>query len=125
MVEGLDGFVCTAPTLDGLKKEVKDQYMMGKFLLVAPLFNLDEGREVILPKGKWYDFYTGEYAGNGEIINVENGFEKIPLFVRDGGIIPMMPAIRQTSEWKENTPLEIRVYGNENGSFVLYDDSFH
>ena len=34
----------------------------------------------------------------------------------------MMPAIRQTSDWKENTPLEIRVYGNAPGSFVLYDD---
>lgn len=34
----------------------------------------------------------------------------------------MMPAIRQTSEWEENTPLEIRVYGNASGKFVLYDD---
>jgi len=110
------------PYAEALKKEVKDQYMMGEFLLVAPLFNMDEGRKVILPKGNWYDFYTGEYVGNGEIINVENGFKKIPLFVKDGGIIPIMPAIRQTSEWRENTPLEIRVYGNEDSSFVLYDD---
>jgi alpha-D-xyloside xylohydrolase len=110
------------PYAEALKKEVKDQYMMGEFLLVAPLFSMDEGRKVILPKGNWYDFYTGEYIGNGEIIEVENGFEKIPLFVKDGGIIPLMPAIRQTSEWKENTPLEIRVYGKSNGSFLLYDD---
>ena len=89
---------------------------------MAPLFNLDEGRKVILPKGKWYDFYTGRYAGNGEIIEVENGFESIPLFVKDGGIIPMMPAVRQTSEWKEKTPLELRVYGTADGEFVLYDD---
>jgi len=34
----------------------------------------------------------------------------------------MMPAIRQTSEWAENTPLEIRVYGDASSSFVLYDD---
>lgn len=110
------------PYAEALRKEVKDQYMMGEFLLVAPLFNMDEGRKVILPKGNWYDFYTGEYVGNGEIIQVENGFEQIPLFVKDGGIIPMMPAIRQTSDWKENTPLEIRVYGKSAGSFVLYDD---
>jgi alpha-D-xyloside xylohydrolase len=110
------------PYAEALKKEVKDQYMMGKYLLVAPLFNMDEGRKVILPKGNWYDFYTGKFVGNGEIIQVENGFEKIPLFVKDGGIIPMIPKIRQTSEWKENTPLEIRVYGNAPGNFVLYDD---
>ncbi|MCY1721081.1 DUF5110 domain-containing protein [Prolixibacteraceae bacterium Z1-6] len=110
------------PYAEAVKKEVKDQYMMGDFLLVAPLFNGDEGRQVILPKGNWYDFYTGKFVGNGEIIQVEKGFERIPLFVKDGGIIPMMPAIRQTSDWKEDTPLEIRVYGEANGSFVLYDD---
>ena len=110
------------PYNEALKKEVKDQYMMGEFLLVAPLFNMDDGRKVILPKGNWYDFYNGKYVGNGEIIQVEKGFEQIPLFVKDGGIIPTMPTIRQTSEWKENTPLEIRVYGNAAGSFILYDD---
>ncbi len=110
------------PYAEALKREVKDQYMMGEFMLVAPLFNMDAGRKVILPKGNWYDFYTGKYVGNGEIIQVEDGFEQIPLFIKDGGIIPMMPAIRQTSEWKENTPLEVRVYGKANGKFVLYDD---
>ncbi|MBT6004746.1 MAG: DUF5110 domain-containing protein, partial [Prolixibacteraceae bacterium] len=110
------------PYAEALKKEVKDQYMMGENLLVAPLFNMDEGRKVILPKGNWYDFYTGDFVGNGEIIQVENGFEKTPLFVKDGGIIPMMPAIRQTGEWKENTPLEIRVYGKATGNYVMYDD---
>lgn len=110
------------PYAEAVKKEVKDQYMMGEFILVAPLFSMDQGRKVILPKGNWYNFYTGEYVGNGEIIQVDDGFEQIPLFVKDGGIIPMMPAIRQTSEWRDNTPLEIRVYGKANGSFILYDD---
>ena len=110
------------PYAEALKKEVKDQYMMGEFILVAPLFYGDEGRKVILPKGNWYDFYTGNFVGNGEIIQVENGFEKIPLFVKDGGIIPMISAIRQTSDWAANTPLEIRAYGKAPGTFILYDD---
>lgn len=110
------------PYAEAIRKEVKDQYMMGKSILVAPLFNMDDGREVILPKGNWYDFYTGAYVGNGEIIHVENGFEDLPLFVKEGGIIPMIPAIRQTSEWKSGTPLEIRVYGKKKGEFELYDD---
>lgn len=110
------------PYSEALKKEVKDQYMMGKNLLVAPLFADDIGRKVILPKGNWYDFYSGKYVGNGEIIHVDNDLEQIPLFVRDGGIIPMISNIRQTSEWKENTPLEIRVYGTAPGEFILYDD---
>ena len=48
--------------------------------------------------------------------------DQIPLFVKDGAIIPMMPAVRQTSEWNENTALEVRVYGEKDGSFELYDD---
>lgn len=47
---------------------MKDQFMVGNSLLVAPLFEGEKERKVILPKGKWYDFYTGEFAGEGEII---------------------------------------------------------
>ncbi|MEZ5104296.1 MAG: glycoside hydrolase family 31 protein [Draconibacterium sp.] len=110
------------PYSEAVKKEIKDQYMMGKSILVAPLFADDEDRKVILPQGNWYDFYTGEYVGNGEIITINKDFEQIPLFVKDGGIIPMISQIRQTSEWNENTPLEIRVYGTASGEFILYDD---
>jgi len=110
------------PYSEALKKEVKDQYMMGEFLLVAPLFNMESERKVILPKGNWYDFYTGEYVGNGEIITVSPGLDKIPVFAKDGAIIPMIQKIRQTSEWVENAPLEIRVYGKAAGKFILYDD---
>jgi len=110
------------PYSEAVRKEVKDQYMMGRNILVAPLFAGDEGRSVILPKGNWYDFYTGKYVGNGEIIQVKKDFQKIPLFVKDGGIIPMIPKIRQTSEWKAEKPLEIRVYGTAPGELVLYDD---
>jgi alpha-D-xyloside xylohydrolase len=110
------------PYSEALKKEVKDQYMMGEFLLVAPLFNMESERKVILPKGNWYDFYTGEYVGNGEIISISTGIDKIPVFAKDGAIIPMIKKIRQTSEWVKNSPLEIRVYGNIAGKYILYDD---
>jgi alpha-glucosidase (family GH31 glycosyl hydrolase) len=101
--------------------EVKDQYMFGDNLLVAPLFAGETERKVILPPGKWFDFYTGEPVGEG-IITASPGLSKIPLFVRDGGIIPMIPPIRQTSEWTRDLPLEARVYGSANGSFDLYND---
>ncbi|MFA5815692.1 MAG: DUF5110 domain-containing protein [Bacteroidales bacterium] len=101
--------------------EIKDQYMVGDNLLVAPLFTGETERKVILPPGKWYDFYTGSLAGEGTI-TVKPGLDKIPLFVRDGGIIPMIPPVRQTSEWNNDLPLEVRVYGKADGSFDLYND---
>lgn len=109
------------PYAEATHREVKDQYMVGDNLLVAPLFAGESERKVILPKGKWFDFYTGKLAGDGEIITVAPGLDRIPLFVRDGGIIPMIPAIRQTRDWT-NLSLEVRIYGEADGSFTLYDD---
>lgn len=104
-------------------QELKDQYMAGDNIIVAPIFAGQTMREVVLPKGKWYDFYTGKYAGDGEIITLTvTPKTQIPMFVRDGGIVPMIPAVRQTESWRAGLPLEVRIYGTAPGSFNLYDD---
>jgi alpha-D-xyloside xylohydrolase len=130
----VDGFIpdkkVVKGKLDGTKnpyelavrKEIKDQYMFGDNLLVAPMFTGQESRKVILPAGKWFDFYTGKLVGENEIITVTPGLEKIPLFVRDGGIIPLTPPRLHAPKSNEKIPLKIRVYGHAKGSFVLYDD---
>ncbi len=110
------------PYLEAVAKEVKDQYMAGEYLLVAPLFAGQQTRKVILPKGKWYDFYTGAYAGNGEIITVTPGLDKIPVFVKDGGIIPFMPKKLHAPKAGEKTDIEFRHYGEKPGKYRLYDD---
>jgi alpha-glucosidase (family GH31 glycosyl hydrolase) len=110
------------PYAEATSKEIKDQYMAGEYLLIAPLFAGQKTRSIILPKGNWYDFYTGAYAGNGEVITVTPGLEKIPVYVKDGGIIPMMDARMHAPEVKEKVNLEIRYYGEKPGRYVLYDD---
>jgi len=104
-------------------KEIKYQYMMGASILVAPMFSGMESREVVLPPGRWYDFYSGELAGEEEVITITPGLDHIPLFVKDGAIIPMLAEERtRMPEGEEKLDLEIRVYGNQAGSFELYDD---
>lgn len=110
------------PYAEATTKEIKDQYMAGEYLLVAPLFTGQATRKVILPKGKWYDFYTGELVGDGEVITVTPGLDKIPVYVKDGGIIPMMPAMMHAPKAGEKVDLEIRYYGTKPGSYQLYDD---
>jgi alpha-glucosidase (family GH31 glycosyl hydrolase) len=110
------------PYLEAVSKEVKDQYMAGEYLLVAPMFTGQTSRQVILPQGRWYDFYTGAYAGNGEVLTVSPGLDKIPVYVKDGGIIPMMPPLLQAPKAGEKVDLEIRHYGEKAGAFRLYDD---
>lgn len=108
------------PYARAVKLEMKDQFMMGPSLLVAPLFAGEKERQVILPQGKWYDFYTGEFVGEGEVITVAPGLEKIPVYVKEGGIIPLWPAVTKLKD--EKLPLEVRHYGNVSSSYRLYDD---
>ncbi|WP_044233898.1 TIM-barrel domain-containing protein [Haliscomenobacter hydrossis] len=130
----VEGFGYKPPTVAGqldatanpyamsVKKDIKDQYMMGDFILVAPMFAGETSREVYLPQGKWYDFYTGELVGENQKINITPALDKIPLFVKDGGIIPMIPTRRQAPKVGDILPLEVRHYGSAAGSFQLYDD---
>lgn len=108
------------PYAKATQQEIKDQFMVGDDLLVAPLFTGQQSRNVVLPQGKWFDFYTGKYAGEEEVIKVKPGLDIIPVYVRDGGIIPMMPPVLKIG--KEQLPVEIRVYGQKENNYKLYDD---
>ncbi len=98
---------------------VTDQYMMGPSILVAPVFAGQTERTVILPAGNWYDFYTGNYAGNNQEITIKTELDKIQLLVKDGAIIPMLADI--TSQ-EANQNLQVRHYGTANANYLLYND---
>lgn len=105
------------PYGEKLRKEVTDQYMMGPSILVAPVFTGQKERKVVLPEGNWYDFYTGDYVGNKETITVKTKLEQIPLFVKDGAIIPMLASSDRNAK-----SLEIRHYGTKENQYLLYND---
>jgi alpha-glucosidase (family GH31 glycosyl hydrolase) len=111
------------PYAIAVRSDIKDQYMLGDFLLVAPFFAGDRSRKVVLPQGKWYDFYTGKLVGEGETIEVaQPTLDRIPLFVKDGGIIPMIPPVLHTPLKDDQLPLTVRYYGSAENSWDLYDD---
>lgn len=110
------------PYAETHRLETTDQYMMGPSILVAPVFTGEKTRKVILPKGNWYDFYTGELAGNGQTITIQAKLEQIPLFVKDGGIIPMTTPVNNILSSEDSVELHVRHYGQKSGSFMLYDD---
>lgn len=105
------------PYAEMKKMEATDQYMMGPSILVAPVFVGEKERTVILPNGNWYDFYTGEFAGNGESISIKAKLEQIPLFVKDGAIIPMLASTNQAEQ-----SIQVRHYGTKENMFELYND---
>ncbi|MBM7567829.1 TIM-barrel domain-containing protein [Paenibacillus sacheonensis] len=101
---------------------IDDQYMMGESILVAPLFAGETSRDVYLPPGDWFEFHTGVRHRGGQFIAYAAGLDEIPLFVKDGGIIPLMPVRPSAPRPGEKVPLEVRCYGSKQCVFRLYDD---
>ena len=99
-----------------------DEYLWGRDLLVAPV--VEKGameRTLYLPRGSWYDFWTGERHEGGREIVRKVDLETIPLYVRAGALIPMGPLKQYTAERIEG-PLDISVYPGADGRFLLYED---
>ncbi|MDR0508159.1 MAG: DUF5110 domain-containing protein [Dysgonamonadaceae bacterium] len=101
---------------------IGDQYMFGPNLMVCPVYTYKAtSRAVYFPAGtNWYNFETGEYIIGGKAINVAAPYEQIPLFVREGSILPMGREIQSTKETQ--TDLTLKVYTGANGEFTLYED---
>jgi alpha-D-xyloside xylohydrolase len=106
----------------GLADDCDSQWMTGDSMLVAPLFAGETSRQVSLPPGAWFDFETGDRYDGGQEIEVAGGLDKLPIFVRDGGIVPLMPVAQSVPGPDAPVPLEVRYYGSAPGKFALYDD---
>jgi len=99
-----------------------DEYLWGRDVLVAPVFEKGAAsRRVYLPRGSWYDFWTGERAEGGREIARDVGLDTMPLYVRSGAILPLGPVKQYTSE-KVDAPLSVTLYPGADGSFLLYED---
>ncbi|CAG7657898.1 TIM-barrel domain-containing protein [Paenibacillus allorhizosphaerae] len=104
------------------KKEWDDQFMVGDDLLVAPLFAGEQERDVYLPHGRWFGLESGETYEGGGVVRVAPGLEQIPVFVRDGAVIPMTPWRAHAPRQGEQMPLILCHFGEAEGSGSLYDD---
>ncbi len=100
-----------------------DQYMFGPALMVCPVGHYKmRSRDVYFPAAcGWYDFYSGKYFDGGQTLKVDAPYEKIPLFVRCGSIIPFGPDLQYSDEKKPEL-ITLFVYEGANGDFQLYED---
>ena len=108
---------------DAKARDIPDQYMFGPALLVNPVTDYKaRTRSVYLPAGSaWYDFWTGRRVAGGQVITAEAPFDRLPLFVRAGSIVPVGPEQQYTGE-QPNAPVTLYVYAGANGRFSLYED---
>ncbi|MBS1668665.1 MAG: DUF5110 domain-containing protein [Bacteroidetes bacterium] len=108
---------------DASVNTISDQYMFGPSILVNPVFTYQaKSRDLYLPAGQgWYDFYSGKYFEGGQKINADAPYERIPLFVKEGSIIPFGPDLQYVSEKKAN-PISLFIYTGKDACFDLYED---
>ena len=102
---------------------IKDQWMFGSALMACPVGEYQKySRNVYLPKQKgWYDFYTGKYYAGGQTIVADAPYEKIPVFVPEGSILPVGPEM-EWSDQKKPELIDLYVYAGKDGSYTLYED---
>ena len=116
---------------------VQHTYYFGNEFLVAPMnAPTSTSRNIQLPAGNWYDYWTNaKYVGGQNLVWSNADTSKIPLLVREGSIIPMLADVPQTlcdANYVNNPAITTRdsglqflVYpGPAMASFDLYDGTF-
>jgi alpha-glucosidase/alpha-D-xyloside xylohydrolase len=78
-------------------------------------------REIYLPRGDWYDWWTHQKEAGGRNVNRQVDLTTMPIYVRAGAIIPFDP-VRQYTSQPVSEPTTLRVYAGANGTFTLYED---
>jgi alpha-D-xyloside xylohydrolase len=119
-------------------EDIGNQWMLGPALMACPVgYYKARNRSVYFPRQcGWYNLYTGEKVmdaeseGTSQIVNrqsssrqliVEAPYEQIPVFVREGAIIPFGPAM-QWSDEKAPELINLYIYAGQDGQFQLYED---
>ncbi len=102
--------------------DIPDEYMFGPAFLVAPV--TEQGatqRSVYLPAGcDWYNYWTNERVKGGQTITVNAPIDTIPLFVREGSIVPLGSPVESTQQ--KQSIAAVRVYPGADASFTLFSD---
>jgi alpha-D-xyloside xylohydrolase len=102
---------------------IADQYMFGSSLLINPVYEYRQTkRELYLPKcAGWYDLYSGKWYAGKQKIMAAAPYERMPVFVKAGSIIPFGPELQYTAEKQADT-ITLNVYTGADASLDLYED---
>ncbi len=101
-----------------------EEYLYGSDMVVAPVTSpgVDPATAVWLPPGRWTDFFTGATFTGPMTTSVSVPLNRMPVFVRAGGIIPEQTG-PSTSPAAASKALVLDVFPGSSGRFNLYSDS--
>ena len=101
-----------------------DQFFYGEDLMVAPVLQPDvKNMDVYLPRGDWYDFWTGESYTGKQTISAKIKPDRIPVYVRAGACLPTVDVVQHTGEMSRLTNLELSVFCADQGGSTFYWDA--
>ncbi len=108
---------------DAKVNDIGDQWMFGPAFMACPVgYYKARTREVYLPEQcGWYDLYTGKHYAGGQTITADAPYERIPVYVREGSIVPYGPEM-QWSDEKQPELITLYVYTGRDADFLLYED---
>jgi len=108
-------------------------YLFGNEFLVAPMITPNGvARQVYLPSGNWFDFWTNHLHAGGQNINWQNNEQaQMPLFVREGAIVPMLLSevetlcdanyVNNANIRTSDNGIQFLIYPGQASRFVVYD----
>ena len=103
--------------------DVSDQFLFGPSLMACPVYEYGaRSRKVVFPQCEgWYDFYSNSFITGGCTLEQPAPYERMPLYVRAGSVIPVGEVMNYTDE-KPAEYIKLLVYAGADGSFTLYED---
>lgn len=107
---------------------VKNQYYYGTELIACPITTKINNETNLahvtawLPKGVWFDFFSGRVYNGGRKINLYRGIEQIPVLAKAGAIVPLTGDLSLGNSVNNPKDLEIHVFAGADGCFTMYED---
>ncbi len=102
-------------------RNMTSEWLVGRGLLVAPLLTRVPARVVYLPKAVWYRFNSNKTAPGPAYRLGHPNFNHVPMYVRQGTILPLGPVIQDTQQLPGG-PLTVQVYPGKGAHFTLVED---
>ncbi|MFI3301640.1 MAG: TIM-barrel domain-containing protein [Rikenellaceae bacterium] len=101
---------------------IDDQTFFGENIMAAFVTEYKQReKEVYLPKGEWFDFWTNKRYKGEKCVTVAAALDQTPLFVKGGSILPFGAKVQYATE-PTTEPTEIRIYPGADAQYTLYFD---
>ena len=105
--------------------ERTDAYMWGDAFLVAPITEQSAvEKTVLLPEGKWFDFWHKSKVSGGQNVLIDAPLHKLPVMVKAGSFVPMVTELNNTKSYSSQS-LNVEYYADASvpiAEYIMFED---